>query len=118
MMAQPSRLDYIHQWPGPPDLLPHYSAGWDAYNRHYLVCCEIGRSSYGDPEQYAPAVLAGPARHVWCIGWLEAALASNAVNTARAAGITDPVTWWQVATAEVDAVRASYIPGKRRQSLH
>ena len=116
--CQPSRLDYIHQWPGPPDLLPHYSAGWDAYSRHYLACCDVGRSSYADPEQHAPAVLHGVARAAWCTGWLEAGLANNAVNVARVAGIIDDVDLWRVACAEMDAIRASYLPGQRHQPVH
>lgn len=111
-------IDRIALWPGPTDLLPTYSAGWDAYSAFYCAWQDKTRGPFSDPDEHVPVVLTGAARSVWCMGWLEAMSANNAINSARAAGVADDVALWRVANAEVAAIRATYLPGLRSGRPH
>lgn len=99
----------IPTWPGRPDLLPAYSDGWDAYNDFYMRT--EGGTAFGDPADHVPADLTEAEHASWCMGWLEAMIASNAINSARASGVGDDAALWRVAVAEVNAIRDTYLHG-------
>jgi hypothetical protein len=111
-------FDCVPTWPGRPDLLPAYSAGWDTYSDFYLRCCDDGRPAVADPDDYVPRHLADGTYHAWCMGWLECMSANSAINRARAAGVTADMDLWRIAVTEVEAIRARYLHGYRPMRLH
>jgi hypothetical protein len=111
-------FDCVPTWPGRPDLLPAYSAGWNAYNDFYTRCCDEGRPAVADPGDHAPATLTEVRHSAWCMGWLECMIASQAVNGARAAGVTADMDLWRVAVTEVEATRGTYLRGYRPGRPH
>jgi len=111
-------IERIALWPGPLHLLPLYSDGWDAYSAFYLGWQNENRAQFGDPEEHAPSDLDEGERSVWCMGWLEAMTANNAINSARVAGVADDVALWRIANSEVSAIRATYLSGWKDDRVH
>ncbi|MGE4340041.1 MAG: hypothetical protein AB7E55_29410, partial [Pigmentiphaga sp.] len=117
----------VPTWPGPSDLLPHYSAGWDAYGRYEagvqaawldaqargMTEAEfraMGYSIVADPDTMAPVALAGGQRAAWCMGWCEHMVSVGAMATAISGGVNDGEVLWQIAVAAVQRHRATYLP--------